>query len=156
MTFDVISDPDPCNRCNYKILNSPDRAEGFTTYDQPKCDLMSWDRVKYDTWYRFNGSAGTAMPTHCVETMRCGAEAPGWLYGGHPKAAEGISARSVCFNWLGKCCYYKNEIKVKNCRGFFVYKFRDPPMNFLRYCGNGSRNGTGEFKTIITREDNPF
>lgn len=116
----------------------------------PKCDLTGPDKVTYNTWYRFNGSAGTAMPTKCVDTMRCGAEAPGWLYGGHPKAAEGVANRSVCFHWQHKCCYYKTDIQVKNCRGFFVYKLKRPPMMSLRYCGNGTINQTGEYLVIMT------
>lgn len=118
------------------------------THGLAKCDLTSPDKVRYDSWYRFNGSAGVAMPTQCVDIMRCGAEAPGWLYGGHPKAAEGVANRSVCFNWQGKCCYYKTEIQVKNCRGFFVYKFRRPPMMHLRYCGDSTK--TGELLAVVT------
>lgn len=117
---------------------------------------MLWDRVKYDIWYWFNGLVGIVMLIYCVEMMWCGVEVLGWLYGGYFKVVEGIFIRLVCFNWLGKCCYYKNEIKVKNCCGFFVYKFRDFFMNFLWYCGNGFRNGIGKFKIIIIGEDNFF
>ena len=140
----LFSAPDPCDEGSYKVLNSTDRAAGFVTQGIAKCDLTSPDKVIYNSWYRFNGSAGVAMPTECVDTMRCGAEAPGWLYGGHPKAAEGVANRSVCFHWQHKCCYYKTDIQVKNCRGFFVYKFKRPPMIHLRYCGNGTINETGE------------
>ncbi|XP_078354329.1 pancreatic secretory granule membrane major glycoprotein GP2-like isoform X3 [Oculina patagonica] len=92
------------------------------------------------------------MPTDCVDTMRCGAQAPGWLYGGHPKAAEGVANRSVCFHWHHKCCYYKTDIQVKNCRGFFVYKFKMPPMINLRYCGNGTINQTGSKYQVCKRK----
>lgn len=69
--------------------------------------------------------------------MRCGAKAPGWLKDGHPKVAEGVATRTVCYHWEDDCCYYKNDIQVKNCGRYFVYKFEMPPAYNLRYCGNG-------------------
>ena len=134
----------PCDKRVYKVLNETDRAAGFVTSSSAKCDRTSKDRLLYENWYRFNGSAGVAMPTKCVDTMRCGAKGPGWLHGDHPKAGRGVANRSVCFHLNNQCCYYKTDIQVKNCRSFYVYKFKKPPANNLRYCGNGTGNNTGE------------
>ena len=141
MTISAIT-IDPCDKRFYRVLNDADRAAGFVTGKTTKCDRTSKNRVIYDNWYRFNGSAGVAMPTNCVDTMRCGAKGPGWLYDSHPREVEGVVNRSVCFHLNDKCCYYKTEIQVKNCRSFYVYKFHKPPANYLRYCGNGTSNNT--------------
>jgi len=130
--------PDPCDKRFYKVLDDADRAEGFVTGSVVKCDRESADAATYNRWNRFNGSAGVVMSTKCVDTMRCGAKAPGWLFDGHPRVAEGVVIRTVCYHWADDCCYYKNDIQVKNCGGYFVYKFERPPASNLRYCGNGT------------------
>lgn len=135
-----LLEPDPCDRRFYKVLDEDDRARGFVTGSIIKCDLESEDAVMYNRWSRFNGSAGVAMPTKCVDKMRCGAEAPGWLRDKHPKVNQGVVTRKVCYHWGGDCCFYKNDIQVKNCGDFFVYKFEKPPASYLRYCGNGKGN----------------
>ena len=135
-----LLEPDPCDRRFYKVLDEDDRARGFVTGSVIKCDLESEDAVMYNRWSRFNGSAGVAMPTKCVDKMRCGAEAPGWLRDKHPKVNQGVVTRKVCYHWGGDCCFYKNDIQVKNCGDFFVYKFERPPASYLRYCGNGKGN----------------
>ena len=40
-------------------------------------------------WYRFEGAAGTRMPTSCSPTHRCNSHLPGWLSGAHPTQADG-------------------------------------------------------------------
>ena len=87
------------------------------------------------------------MPTECVDTMRCGAEAPGWLCDEHPEVDEGVVTRQVCYHWNGDCCYYKNDIKVKNCGDYFVYKFEKPPAHYLRYCGDGTGKNVHSYST---------
>lgn len=136
--FHNILGPDPCDKRFYKVLDDADRAEGFVTGSVVKCDRESADAATYNRWNRFNGSAGVVMSTKCVDTMRCGAKAPGWLFDGHPRVAEGVVIRTVCYHWADDCCYYKNDIQVKNCGGYFVYKFERPPASNLRYCGNGT------------------
>ena len=93
-------------------------------------------------WYRFKGAAGDQMAGECVPENRCGANAPGWIRGIHPKVAEGVVTREVCYNFFGDCCYLNDSISVKNCGGYFVYQLKMPSVCFARYCGNGR---TGEF-----------
>lgn len=133
----TLPGPDPCDMRFTNILDSADRAQEFITDSDLKCDRGVRDFI-YHRWNRFNGSAGVAMSTKCVDTMRCGANAPGWLQGGHPRVSEGVVTRQVCYHWDNNCCYFKNNIQVKNCKGYFVYKLERPPAYKLRYCGNGT------------------
>ena len=85
-------------------------------------------------WFRFQGSAGTRMLTSCPSTNSCGASCPGWLYGGHPSAADGQVTRTVYFNH-GYCYGYSRSIKVRNCGSYYVYYLSGTPTCNLRYCG---------------------
>ena len=89
-------------------------------------------------WFRFQGAAGTRMPTSCPPKYRCNTNVPGWLNGVHPTVASGEVTRKVCFHWGKSCCYFSINIKVKNCGSFYVYYFDSTPNNgqcHLRYCG---------------------
>ena len=138
---------DGCN--NYTVLSEADRAQGHIVINSNyRCD-------RYDLvpgWYRFQGAAGDQMPDKCVPENHCGSAAPGWLNGSHPTVAEGVVTRTVCYPrqnyyyfpfyyywfWPRTCCYYRNNIRVRNCGAFFVYELQKTPDCFLRYCGNGS------------------
>ena len=82
------------------------------------------------------GNAGDQIPEECVPTGRCGTWAPGWLNGRHPTVEEGIVTREVCYHWNNKGCYWKNDIRVRNCGNYYVYELQPPPVCNLRYCGN--------------------
>ena len=86
-------------------------------------------------WFRFEGSAGTRMPTSCPPIHRCGTSAPGWMNGGHPSVADGQVIRTVCFHSYDKCCYWSTNIKVRNCGSYYVYYLNGTPTCALRYCG---------------------
>ena len=80
------------------------------------------------------GAAGTAMPTACVPTHRCGTHAPGWLQGGHPTEEQGVVTKKVCFHWSGNCCKWSVNIRVRDCGEFYVYNFPKTPVCYLKYC----------------------
>ena len=88
-----------------------------------------------EKWYRFVGDAGTKMPTQCVPDFRCGAASSGWLKRGHPTLADGEVSSKVCFSRGGDCCSKSNNIKVKDCGSYFIYKLQKVPTCPLRYCG---------------------
>ena len=88
-------------------------------------------------WYRFTGDAGDGMPSSCPPIRRCGTHAPGWLRGSYPTLAQGAVTRKVCYHWSNNCCRWSNNIKIKNCNGYYVYQLAKPPVCHLRYCGNG-------------------
>ncbi|KAL9961956.1 hypothetical protein ACROYT_G031001 [Oculina patagonica] len=85
-------------------------------------------------WYRFNGTAGSKMPTTCVPKSMCNTDASGWLNGAHPTLQDGVVSRNVCFNWNGNCCNWVVGIKVRNCGLFYVYELVKTPACHLRYC----------------------
>ena len=88
-------------------------------------------------WYRFQGPAGTKMPTSCVPINRCNTKLPGWLNGNHPAVPDGKVDRTVCFHWGINCCFWSKTIQVRNCIGFYVYYFSGFPISngASRYCG---------------------
>ena len=90
------------------------------------------------------GKTGNHVPEYCVPINHCGTHAPGWLNGTHPSVHEGIVTRQVCYHWKGKCCYWKNNIKIRNCGNYYVYHLVKPPTCLLRYCGDWRREWKGE------------
>ena len=86
-------------------------------------------------WFRFQGSAGTRLPTSCPPYNRCGTHAPAWLNGGHPTVADGQVSRQVCFHWTSSCCDWSTNINVTNCGSYYLYYLSGTPACRLRYCG---------------------
>jgi len=130
---------DGCN--NYTILSEADRAQGHMVFNDNNYRCDRYDLVP--GWYRFQGAAGDQMADRCVPMNHCGTEQPGWLSDTHPTVAEGVVTRKVCyrgriFEWHSTCCYYSNNIRVRNCGAFFVYELQKPPICSARYCGNSS------------------
>ncbi len=115
---------------NYTVLTEADRAQGNAL----KNNLCDGDLVT--GWYRFQGAAGERIANKCVPKYHCGTSAPGWLNGSHPTVVEGAVTRRVCYHRPNDCCRRSNNIKVKNCSGFYVYELRRTPICNLRYCGN--------------------
>ena len=128
MILIVIISVFPISECqNYGSLNSGDRQITYTSY-------YGCDSGLGPGWFRFEGSAGTRMPTSCPPTGRCDTNAPGWMNGGHPTVADGQVSRQVCFHWYG-CCQWSTNIKVRNCGSYYVYYLSGTPTCDLRYCG---------------------
>ncbi|XP_068736614.1 uromodulin-like [Montipora capricornis] len=113
---------------NYNTLSSFDRK--VTYYNSHHCDTGIGP-----AWFRFQGAAGTRMPTSCPPTHRCNTHAPGWLSGGHPSVADGQVNKKVCFHWTSDCCLWSTTVKVRNCGSFYVYYLNSTVGCYLRYCG---------------------
>ena len=118
---------------NYSYLTEAERSMGY--YNRLN-GYLKCDRFLPFGWYRFDGAAGTEMPTSCVGQYRCGTHAPGWLNGSHPRVTDGIVTAKVCFHWGSDCCLWSANIRVRNCSGFYVYEFVSMPTCYS-YCGNG-------------------
>ena len=114
---------------SYSSLASGDRKITYKTTSY-MCDS------NLKGWYRFQGAAGTRMPTSCSPKNRCNTAATGWLNGGHPTVADGKVSRQVCFHWDSNCCRWSTNIEVINCGSFYVYHFSGTPTCSLRYCGS--------------------
>jgi len=115
----------------YNVLNSADRKDTYT--GKHLCD----NKLKKG-WYRFEGDAGTRMPTTCVNRGKCGTDWSGWLKGGHPTVADGEVRRKVCFGASPDCCKDRKYITVKNCSSYYLYKLGGTPGCDMRYCGTDS------------------
>ena len=114
----------------YQILNSGTRKITYTTY-HGYCDHSISQR-----WYRFEGAAGTRMPTSCTPDWKCGTHGTSWLTNGHPSVGDGEVTRRVCFSWSGNCCSYSVFfIKVRNCGSYYVYYLISTNGCNFRYCG---------------------
>lgn len=125
---------------NYTVLSEADRAQG-NAVENNLCD-----RDLIPGWYRFQGEAGDQIPDKCVLSKRCGTKYPGWLNGAHPSVAEGVVTRKVCYGY-DSCCLWSNNIKVKNCSGYYVYELQNSPDYIcFRYRGNA---GAGTLDLII-------
>ncbi|KAL9987888.1 hypothetical protein ACROYT_G002266 [Oculina patagonica] len=120
----------------YQILQEPDRSHAYdyrkVQGGRPKCDDLLQTK-----WYRFVGLAGDRMPDECVPSYHCGTLAAGWLRGGHPTVRDGVVSRTVCYSWANNCCWRSNNILVRNCGSFVVYRLQKPPGCYYRYCGVG-------------------
>ncbi|KAL9960533.1 hypothetical protein ACROYT_G034005 [Oculina patagonica] len=132
---------------NYTVLSEADRAQGNT-------ELANLNDNNLVTgWYRFQGAAGDRMPDECVLALRCGTAYPGWISGAHPTVAEGVVTRKVCYSDYNSCCYWSNNIKVKNCSSYNVYELHKPPCCSSRYCGNaGTADGCKNY-TVLSEAD---
>ena len=117
---------DPCH--HYKNLTDANRKISYETPDG-LCDSQL-----LEGWYRFEGAAGTKMPTTHVSAYSCGTDWSGWLDGAHPTVEDGEVQRTVCFSDRSTGCQHSINIFVKNCGSYFIYKLY-PPNCASRYCG---------------------
>ncbi|XP_058945569.2 uromodulin-like [Pocillopora verrucosa] len=115
----------------YNLSDASRNTINVTISSQALCD-----NELLEGWYRFVGATRTKMPTTRVSPNRCGTRFSGWLNGTHPTVEDGEVYRTVCFSKIFGGCKYSNEISVKNCGSYFIYKLQQlPPDCHLRYCG---------------------
>ena len=126
MQFSFHFVADPCH--HYKNLTDANRKISYKTADG-LCDNQL-----LEGWYRFEGAAGTKMPTTHVSAYSCGTDWSGWLDGAHPTVEDGEVQRTVCFSDRSTGCQQSINIFVKNCGSYFIYKLY-PPNCASRYCG---------------------
>ena len=129
----------PADGCyNYSILNDGNRKNSYPT---PQGSEVC-DNELSKGWYRFEGAAGTKMPTTRVPAYRCGTDWSGWLDGAHPTVGDGEVRRKVCFSDRSPPnCREQNMISAKNCGSYFVYHLIPPPGCNSRYCGTDQTSG---------------
>ena len=124
---------DPCHR--YKTLNSSDRHID-TEVSDILCDSAD---VLPQGWYRFEGDAGTRLPTECPPSKRCHTTSPGWVdVARTPLPPVGVRKQIfVCFQGVNNddCYHTTKPIDIKNCSSYFVYMLSPIPACALRYCG---------------------
>ncbi|XP_062892797.1 mucin-5AC-like isoform X2 [Mobula hypostoma] len=106
-------------------------------------------------WYRFNSSGGWKIPESVIPHSRCSGEHSGWLNGPHPNVGAGEVTRTVCFTGPQYTCYWRREIKVKNCSGYFVYWLWNAPSSNAVYCTEPMSDTSRERQGLVTGEPGP-
>ena len=125
----------PADGCfNYSTLSEANRK---STYFTPVGNDGECDDSLPVGWYRFVGAAGTKMPTTSVGRFHCNTVFPGWMIGAQPTMEDGEVIRTVCFTRASDACKLTNQIKVKNCGSYFIYKLVPVTTCISRYCGSG-------------------
>ena len=127
--FSFFFSVDVCHA--YRNLTNANRKDTYISQSSYLCDnALSLG------WYRFQGDAGTRMPTNCPNFAlgRCSTLRQGWLNGTHPTVEDGEVERQVCFSYMA-CCSQAVFIKVKSCGSYYVYKLDATPGCDFRYCG---------------------
>ncbi|XP_066022474.1 uromodulin-like [Pocillopora verrucosa] len=121
------------NGCyNYSTLRDAKRK---STYETPRYSEGVCDNWLSEGWYRFEGAAGTKMPTTSVDDYHCNTVFSGWLNGAEPTVGDGEVFRTVCFTRGADTCKHSITIVMKNCGSYFIYKLVPPPAYNYRYCG---------------------
>ena len=57
----------------------------------------------------------------------CGADVGGYLAGQHPRPADGMVQRTVCWSFNGNTCWQTSSVQVVACDGFYLYNLAAPP-----------------------------
>ncbi|XP_059816489.1 uncharacterized protein LOC132388155 isoform X2 [Hypanus sabinus] len=130
----TAADSAPGDLCvTHTILDQPWRS---TICNNTECTSGEWmgDGNLTVGWYRFNSSSGQKIPEMTVRGHRCSGKKPGWLNGPHPGLGEGEVTRTVCFTDGDDTCDQSQEIRVKNCSGYFVYRLWPTPEADAVYC----------------------
>lgn len=120
-----VSNSTECNA--YTTLNDATRSVFYS-------GSVSCDSGLLQGWYRFDGVGGSQIPETCPLQHSCGTHAPGWLSGTHPFVHQGTVNRTICYHWSQGCCHWSNNVLVRNCGSFYVYRLERPPVCSLRYC----------------------
>lgn len=130
---------------NYAALSSASRS---STYQLPKGSSPSCDDGLSTGWYRFSDPAGDKMASTCLPSGKCGTVVTGWLQTAHPKTADGIVSGKVCFRWGSNCCQWSQNIHLRNCGRFYVYKLVKTFACPMRFCAIPSL-WRGKFQNIF-------
>jgi hypothetical protein len=128
----TFADRQECS--SYTLLDNQNRNIKYTGGSSTLCDS-----VISTGWYRFDGAAGTQLPTTCVprtdtSNLKCHTHGVSWLKH-HPSVSDGKVTREVCFSWAGNCCAVRTYIEVINCGFFYIYKLVSTTACSYRYCG---------------------
>ena len=118
---------------SYKTINDPTRSvSNQIESTDARCDRGI---LTSESWVRFTGCGGTAIPNNPPQGYHCGTNSPGWIRGAHPAVAEGVVKRQLCYRYNDSECHFDSyKISIRNCGSFFVYKPPDLTKCSLRLC----------------------
>merc|ERR1712168_1755843 len=94
-----------------------------------------------DQWYRFLPPAGLVMPESHLKAYQCATFASGYLQDSPPQQEGESKVAKVCFSGDQGTgpeydCYWSIDVKVTNCKNFYVYFLPNVPICHCRYCGS--------------------
>ena len=103
------------------IINS---SNSTIQSNETSCDA----RYLREGWHRFTGAAGTKLYSRCPNSgNRCGTRSPGWIADSKYPTVLGESQRMKLHYHSFYCADDFGSVLVKNCGGFFTYKFDKIP-----------------------------
>lgn len=134
LVYRFVGDEQEC--INYSVLNKASRS---ATLPLPVGISPSCDKGLSPGWYRFQNPAGNQMASTCVPSGNCDTVVTGWLNSTHPKMTDGIVSGKVCFNWKShSCCQWSQDIKLRDCGRFYVYKLGSTGACPMGFCASTS------------------
>lgn len=144
----ALTDPSRHVRNVWRNYDQWDQVPGPNVYDH-LCDMnspqpMAGHGLQQANWYRFEGDAGTHMPTSSPGQQTCGTNYPGWLQTGHPARGSRPYQSKVCFATSTtdpRSCGYSTQIETCTCSydggvsNVYLYRLPQPYTCNARYCG---------------------
>ena len=104
--------------------------------------------VVNNNWYRFTRWAGIMMASHCFPRGSCGTDSVGWISGPHPASPFEVTWPSECWHRSSSCRGASYTTSIRNCIGFYVYRFQKPRECNLMHCGVNSKTSL-EFRENV-------
>ncbi|KXJ22924.1 Pancreatic secretory granule membrane major glycoprotein GP2 [Exaiptasia diaphana] len=135
-----------CSACvDYKSIDDPTRLPNAKS--AKPSDRVSLSRRTH--WYRLTGKR---ISTSCPKSGSCGTQTPGWLNGTYPTLEDGIKKMELCYRTAGSnCCASKVNVLVRQCYGYYVFKFEDFPDDG-RFCTEEDTNTFDDIMFLSTYE----
>lgn len=129
LVFGFVSGSDPCK--NYKAIDDPYRS---IAYKLKPGDVAICDYNLPKGWYRFTSDVGGMMPETSPASYYCGTVAPVWIKGTHPTVINETKSVTACTKIFRESCKVKKTIRIKKCKGYFVYLLRKTFGCSMAYC----------------------
>lgn len=131
----VVAQDDPCDPHGHRKLNASSRLHTVRG-NNGLCD-----KNLPVAWYKLEVNGNPAeIPTVCLKHNVCGTKLPMHIdlgYQGMPQLGN-VSNATVCtsYNILGRwdCCVLRQDIQIKNCGTFYVYKLKHTDRCPVAYC----------------------
>lgn len=116
----------------YQMVDDLSRVTTYQDTDQPS-DRSSHSLIH---WYRLTGKQ---IVQSCPPSGSCGTQSPGWINGQYPSKEAGIKSMDLCYRSGANCCASKVTVSVRQCHGYYIFKFDNFP-SVGRFCSEKGIN----------------